>query len=395
MPVASRSPLVPAPVWALAVLVGGASAFVFATAFHADWISDLGLHVATVKAILAIHTIPGDPLYFGLLALVVGFQKSTAALNIATVAVLGVAVAAKYLISAWIALRETDADGLRLRVSGEAGLVVLVALLPFAFSLPTNHIFLGQEPPNVWHNSTTIFVMPFALLLFYFTAQYLRTGERDWLLAAAALALVNVLAKPSFVLPLVVIFPIAALIRFRGSRETWEAWGLTAFMAALLVGQYLYIYETDSGQKLQEAAGLISTVPSHVRIDPFNVWSHYSSSVPLSFLASFAFPLVALVAYGRRLLEYDLVRYALALLAVSLAIFILLTETGSREFDGNFGWGVIVSSYVVFLATLVRVWDLRYERPAVVAGILWAAFAAHLAAGGLFLHYYFAHHSYI
>src|SRR3954451_8865103 len=142
MPLASRSWLVPAPVWALAALVGGASAFIFAWSFHADWISDLGLHVATVKAMLATGTIPGDPLYFGLLAALAGFQQSTATLNVATVAVLGVAVGAKYLISAWIALRDTDADGLRLRVSGETMLVVLVALLPFAFSLPTNNVFL-------------------------------------------------------------------------------------------------------------------------------------------------------------------------------------------------------------------------------------------------------------
>jgi hypothetical protein len=395
MPVASRTWLVPAPVWALAVLVGGASAFIFATAFHEQWISDLGLHVATVKAMLASHTIPGDPLYFVLLAALTGFQKSTSALNVASVVVLGVAVGAKYLISAWIALRETGAKGLPLRVSGETVLVLLVALLPFAFSLPTNNVFLGQEPPNVFHSSTTIFLMPFALLLFYFSAQYLRTGATSWLYASGGMALLNVLAKPSFVLALVVVLPIAALIRFRGSKELWRAWGLTAFMGLLLVGQYLYIYKTGSGEKLQEAAGLVSTVPSHVRIDPFHVWSYYSDSIPLSFLASFAFPLVALVVFGRRLLEYDLVRYAFALLAVSLAIFILFTETGSREFDGNFGWQVIVSSYIAFLVTLIRVWELRGARAPELEALVWVAFAAHLVAGGIFLHYYFVHHSYI
>jgi hypothetical protein len=392
---ASRSWLVPVPVWALAALVGGASAFIFAWAFHADWISDLGLHVATVKAMLATHTVPGDPLYFGLLAALAGFQQSTAALNVATVAVLGVAVGAKYLISAWIALRETESDGLRLRVSGETVLVLLLALLPFAFSLPTNNVFLGQEPPNVFHSSTTIFLMPFALLLFYFSAQYLRTAGPGWLYASGGLALLNVLAKPSFVLAMIVVLPIAALIRFRASRELWRAWGLVAFMALLVVGQYLYIYKTGSGEKLQEAAGLVSTVPSHLRIDPFHVWSHYSSNIPLSFLASFLFPLVALAIYGRRILEYDLVRYAFALLVVSLAIFILLTETGSREFDGNFGWQVIISSYIAFLVTLIRVWDLRYERAVALQAVVWTAFAAHVVAGALFLHYYFAHHSYI
>jgi hypothetical protein len=395
VPLASRSWLVPAPVWAIAVVVGGASAFVFATAFHANWISDLGAHVSTVKAMLASHTIPGYPLYFGLLAVLVGFQSSTSALNVAAVGVLGVAVAAKYVISAWIALRETKAQGLRLRVSGEWGLVLLLALLPFAFSLPTNHIFLGQEPPNVFHNSTTIFLMPFALLLFYFSAQYLRTSAPRWLYASAGLAALNVLAKPSFVFAVVVVLPIAALIRFRGSRELWRAWGLTAFMALLLVCQYLYIYKTGSEDQLREAAGLTSTVPSHVRIDPFHVWSFYSASIPLSFLASFAFPLVAVAVYGRRLWEYDLVRYAFALLGVSLVIFILFTETGSRELDGNFGWQVIISSYIAFLVTLIRVWELRSVRPPELEALVWMAFAAHVVAGGLFLHYYFVHHSYI
>jgi len=46
--------------------------------------------------------------------------------------------------------------------------------LLFVFSLPSVQVFtnkfyyLGQFTPNVWHNSTTIFLMPFALLLFCF-----------------------------------------------------------------------------------------------------------------------------------------------------------------------------------------------------------------------------------
>jgi hypothetical protein len=395
MRLASRSWLVPAPVWAIAVVVGGVSAFIFAEAFHQQWASDLPSHLLTVRAMLDTHTVPGDPLYFVTVAALAGFQKDTVALHVAAVSVLGVAVAAKYLLSAYIALRETDAAGLRLRVSGEAGLVVLVALLPFAFSLPTDHIFLGQEPPNVFHNSTTIFLMPFALGLFFCSAQYLRTGGRGWLAGTAATALVNVAIKPSFVLAVVVVFPLVALVRLRGARELFWALGATAFMVVLLVGQYLYIYKTGASETLDQATGTASDVASHVRIDPFNVWSHYSSSIPLSFLASFAFPLVALAVYGRRLWEYDLVRYAFALLGVSLAIFILLTETGPREFDGNFGWQVIVSSYIAFLVTLIRVWDLRYARPVALEAVVWVAFAAHIVAGGIFLHYYFVHHTYI
>ena len=202
-------------------------------------------------------------------------------------------------------------------------------------------------------------------------------------------------AKASLVFPMLLVFPLFALVRFRSGRALWQAVAVTAFMALLVLLQYLYVFETGSEQTIYKAAGFVGEANSHVRIDLFHVWSHYSHDVPLSIAASCVFPLVALVAYGRRLIDYDLVRYALALMAVSIAIFAIFTETGVREFHGNFIWQAMVANYLLFLTVLIRVWTLwSYRREPVRSVAVAGAFTAHVLAGFAFLVYYFANGTY-
>jgi hypothetical protein len=204
----------------------------------------------------------------------------------------------------------------------------------------------------------------------------------------------NIAAKPSFAFAFLVAFPLAALVRFRRSRELWDAWGLTAFIAAVALLQYLSIYKTGALETIYRAAGFAGA-DSHIKIDPFHVWSHYSSNIPLSLAASLVFPLVALAVYRRRLVEYDLVRYAAALFAASLVIFMLFTETGVRQFHANLEWQVFVSNYILFLAVLIRVWVLRDRSPSRLAtGAVGTAFATHVIAGLGFLSYWFAKGTY-
>jgi hypothetical protein len=237
--------------------------------------------------------------------------------------------------------------------------------------------------------------MPFALLLFWTTAQFLRTGSRTWLLRAAAAGALNVAIKPSVVFAVLPVFPLLALVRFRGSRALWQAWGLTAFLAGLVLLQYLYLYQTGANETLYRASGFYGSGNSSIEINPFHVWNHFSNSIVLSLLASTAFPLVALAVYRRKLVEYDLVRYAGALFGASLVIWSVFTETGVREFHANFAWGAIASNYILFMVILIRVWALREARPSrLTTGAVGAAFAAHVAAGAAFLVYYLSNKTY-
>lgn len=376
---------------ALGLVIFVASGVFFALMFRDHLVSDAPLHAAVVRGVISTHELPGNFLFYATVALGAAFRSSLHAIELSMTGVLALAVAAKFGISAAVAVRHS-ASAPR---SPPKLLIASVALLCFAFSIPTDTVYLGQLPPNVWHNPTTIFLMPLAVTLFATSAQFLRTGARRWLWASAGLAFLNVAAKPSFVLALIVVFPVAAIIRFKRGRATLEALALCFWMALLVGLQYLYIYETGSEQRIYRAAGFAGEAASKVRLDPFHVWSHYSSNVPLSLLASIAFPVVAVVVYRRRLLADALVRYGLALAAAGLIIFVALSETGVREFHGNFAWQAIVCNYLLFLVVLVRVGALWTEPPVSRGRILVAVtFLAHVAAGVAFLAYYLSKGTY-
>ncbi len=370
------------------------SGAIFAAMFKQKLVSDQLLHASVVQAVIRTHELPGDFLFYLTTAATAGFQATRVVVEVAMSAVLAAAVAAKVLMSAGIALEAHHAPTPLSRRS-LLGLVLAVALLSVAFSLPTSTVYLGQLPPNVWHNPTTIFVMPFVVALFWFTLCFLRDGERKWLWAATVVGALNIAAKPSFVLCVLVVFPPFVLARFGLRRPFWEALAAMAFLALLVGAQYLYIFQTSSETAIYHAAGFAGDANSHVRIQPFHVWSHYSESVPLSLLASLFFPLVTLATYRRLLLQSELVRYALALSAVGVVIFATLAETGVREFHGNFAWQAMMCNYVLFLAVLIRVWELgRVRRMTIRRAAVGLSFGAHVVAGVVFLVYYFAKGTY-
>jgi hypothetical protein len=374
--------------WTLAALLFVFHFAFFGALFHWNIESDLQIHAEIARVGIRTGTWWGTPLPYMAAALAAGWQASLVSKGFTLVCAL--AVAAKYLVSVRIAGRETGT------LAVPSLLVGVIALLSLAFSLPANSMYIGQLPPNVFHNSTVVFLMPLALALFWFSAEYLRKPDNRTIIAVAIAGALNVGAKPSFVFPLLVVFPLAALVRFRLSRDFWKAAGACAFIAALVLGQYLYIYKSGATEEIYKVAGFGGEAQSQVKIDPFRVWSHFSPNIPLSLLASLAFPLVALAAYRRRLWDYDLFRYAAALMGVSLLIFVLLKETGIREFQGNFAWQAMICNYILFLAVLIRAWTLgafreRDRRSLVVAG----AFGAHVVAGVAFLSYYLIHGHYL
>ena len=381
-------------VWGLALLLFVAHVAIFAAIFHWDLVSDFQVHERIAQVGIDTGVWWGAPLPYMTAAVVAAWR--VAWLDEAMTLVVAAAVAAKFLVSVKIAEREMrhQPEG-REGPAISAGFLALLALLSFAFSLPANSMYIGQLPPNVFHNSTIVYLMPFALVLFWFSAQYLRTADDRSLLGVALGGVLNVAAKPSFVFPLLVVFPLLALRRFRITPAMWKAAGACALIVLALFIQYLYIYKGGATEKIYASAGFGGEATSHVRIDPFRVWSHFSPNIPLSILVSLVFPLVAFAIYRRELMAYDLFRYAAALMGVSLVIFALLKETGVREFQGNFAWQAMVCNYMLFLVILIRLWALGvFDRLTRRSAAVVTTFGAHVVAGAAFLTYYFANGRY-
>ncbi|MFZ6050957.1 hypothetical protein [Halocola ammonii] len=232
------------------------------------------------------------------------------------------------------------------------------------FSLPDiynyhylGYYYLGRITPNVWHNSTTIFVMPFALLLFW--EQYkVIVSERlsSWrLVLISSLVLLNLLIKPSF---LFVFIPITCL--FLVQKFNSDIRRLFLSLIPALVGvlgvflQYVAIYELEYGSFHQSDSSV------SISLIPFSGLSQYLPNwyIPVSILISYLFPLTFLVFYPEQL-KSRLVRFSLWLVFLALLISAFVTEEGPRKGHLNFFWQSIIATYILMLVTTLKYYSLR------------------------------------
>lgn len=116
----------------------------------------------------------------------------------------------------------------------------------------------------------------------------------------------------------------------------------------LLLAQAIYTFKSSATDVVYGHAADLG-----VKIDPFNVWGFFSDSIPLSFLASFSFPLVVFFAYRQRASAWYLYRYAWALSAAGLRVYALVSQPGPSEYVADFSWQVIMSMYTLFLVSAV------------------------------------------
>jgi hypothetical protein len=319
--------------------------------------SDLQWHAKFIQVSNREFVWPAEFLLFVIVGALSGLSQNLRLIEAVLVVVVTVSVVAKYVVSVRVAEFELSqlafADGESSSQVSRSHLHLVFFLLLLAFSLPlqswSGWLYIGQFPPNVWHNSTTIFVMPLVVLLFW--QSYRSLLDPSWRNMGLVLLLsaLNLAAKPSFVICVGIVFPLFALVRYRFGAPFWRVVSVMAVTFFLLLAQALYTFNSSATDVLfpgrETAAG--------VKIDPFNVWSYFSDSIPLSLLASFLFPVVVFLAYRRKASEWYLYRYAWALSAAGLLVYIMISETGRREFHANFSWQVIMSMYTLFLVSAI------------------------------------------
>jgi hypothetical protein len=388
-----KSRELPAEEWA-AIAAGIVAAvsvgLILRGALHRGLTSDFPADVAFTAHGLRTGVFPGDLLFQMLNAAFAGFNAETRALNISLFVVLGMAtgikvwLSARFVISEDSAVSEATPKGIPL-----AAAVVAAALCSVAFCLPAEHYYVGEVPPNVWHNPSTILLMPFAVGLFWASLLFLENGDKKYLWISLVLGAFNIAAKPSFVLCFLPVFPLFALIRFGWDQRMWRALLLASAIMCMLGLQYVYVYVVDP-------SGSSTTSSSGVTIAPFLVWKSYTSDILRAIIASYLFPVVALSLGGRVVWRRRSVRYAVALAAVGLTEYALLAEGGARAVEGNFTWQAIITQYILFLALVAALlpW-LRSRRWGIRQMIIVLAFGVHVWAGLHYLTHWFATKSFV
>ncbi len=339
-----RNPRIWATAAALSLLTLPAFWFL---AFHVN--SDLHHHARFIAECLESGIFPLDFLFYGSVALFSGFSTDLAVQLWAMIFILSFAVAAKFLVTTACLRRWTRIDSV---ISPALGLALL-----FCLPLPGMHWYLGQFPPNVWHNSTTIALMPFAVLLFFHSARFLETGDTRHLVPTTIYTVLGFLTKPSLFFVFAVIFPLFSLLRVGLGKRFAKSCVPVAIGGVMLIVYALPIFLSA------DYSGASQGWQPSLALGWLDVWRMHSNNIPLSILNSLLLPVLFFTCYPRQFLADLKIRYSLAMLAAGLLLFAVVQETGPWGMSGNLSWQNIVCNYLLHCAVMAVFLRIKRAEP--------------------------------
>lgn len=219
-------------------------------------------------------------------------------------------------------------------------------LLLFMFGLPSlfllhKAMYMGNYVPNVWHNTTTIFLMPFAILLFI----ELFVKEQKKYFYIVLLIIVNAIIKPSFLFVLLPTLGVFVIYEFYQNRTLTSNQNSKYYVVAIVAISILILIQKtlifDSNTSTNTIAlGFIHSSNSQLPL-------YY---LPFALVASFGVPLWYVVT--KHWYKNKTIMASLLALIFALIISFVVSEEGSRAKHGNFSWQIIPSYYLFLLFTL-------------------------------------------
>ncbi len=216
-------------------------------------------------------------------------------------------------------------------------------------------IYIGQGSPVCWHNPTTLMVKPFSYIIFFMTVVFLeeRGDERSWkhYLPAAILALISMLAKPSFFQGFVPALGFYMLIdlfsKYKGKVGQWFSENYRICLvflpsALLIVGQLSIWFNRDTA------------LGGGIGIKWGYAVSKFTPNIFISALLTYFFPLMFLIIYFKKILSDVKLKLAYVFALVTWIEANLLYEKGERYYHGNFIWAGQIALSLLWLVTTIE-----------------------------------------
>ena len=246
--------------------------------------------------------------------------------------------------------------------------IALAFVMPIVNWWNYKFVYLGQIAPTIWHNSTTILVMPVVILLFSASSRSLGAPSTRNAVLTSALCALSAIIKPNYAIALLpVLVPWYCCTAFTTGMSAQRVAGHVAIVIGPVMGVLL-------GQ------WLVLTSYTAFTIAPFGVWTLISPNPLASLMLSVAFPVAVSILYRERWRGNVAFILAWAVFAAALMEFILLAEeewTGRFQ-AANFLWGAGIALYLVFLTCA----DAFFRQAMSIRFVLaLTLFLAHLASG--------------
>ena len=290
-------------------------------------------------------------LYYFLVGLLAAFSKYKEVYYMTSVVLLSAAITFKFLVNVYYLRKYLG--------TSTVTTTLLAIMLLFVYCLPgvnffeAKQFYLGQLAPNVWHNSTVIFLTPFSIILFFETISFLnqKVNSTSRLFFIFILILLNAAIKPSFLFTIIpTVFTWLGYRFFKLSLKQSLQFILPYAAGIFLIAlEYFFIY------KLKTHSTIISANEnSSVILSPFETWNYFSANIPVAFITSCLFPIVYAVYTKGTLFKNQLVSFACINFLFAILIWILFIETGFRRYHANFYWQVVIGNYLLYSTMLIH-----------------------------------------
>jgi len=259
----------------------------------------------------------------------------------------------------------------------------------FGIFLNTNTMYLGYSVPNVWHNSTILCMMPFAIAVYQLSVEQFEKGyegrRNGWI---SIFVIIATLIKPSFFFVYAVAFPVVMFGKYRQRKEFF--WSLIPILCGCVcvLYEYITIYTAPSSSQINPAnAGGVA-----IEIMPLFTLGFWQDKLP-KLMISLAFPLLFVLSYWKSIIKEREFWFVFVMLVVAFGISWCCKETGPRAAHGNFGWQVVSSMWFVFYYMLKTILkddivlstESKHKELTIRGKVFVSLFVVHVAIGVYYL----------
>lgn len=313
--------------------------------FVIKWNSDLPAHAHIAQQMLKEHRLfSTNFLMYFLINLLTFFTGAKYPMRAVLVLLLAAANTAKYTIVREAFCEWTSSKTAKL-ASFSMLFVYIIPLMyflkPLGIFLSADNMYLGYYVPNVWHNSTILCMMPFAIACYLLSVKQFKqyTDRRNKYISL--FLVLSVLVKPSFFFVYVIAYPIIMLSQY-GLSKTFSKSLLPLLAGGIcLVYEYVTIYYSG----VNDGSSVVIDIAQLFTLD---FWQSHI----LYLVVSLSLPLLFLFLYGRTIVRDPEFWFVLIMLVCGLGIMWCCRETGPRATHGNFGWQTIATMWFVYFYML-------------------------------------------
>ena len=310
-------------------------------------VSDMWDHAYYARRMLAERNLfSNNFLMYLLINIFSGFSGTIHSTKAALVLLLSASNTAKYVIvkkafESWCHRRQAMVASLALLVVFVVPILFLLDL--FGSNFGERFMYIGYFVPNVWHNSTILCMMPFAILTYLLSVKQLDDYDKTRNGLITLFVILGTFVKPSFFFVYAVAYPILMFAKYGVRREFFFS------LVPIICGCVCVLYEYLSIYVPSSTTDAVTDSNSGVEIEIMPLFTvEFWKPRWLKLMISMILPVTFVIAYWKKIIKNREFWFVFIMLLMALGISWCCHETGPRADHGNFGWQVIVAMWFVY-----------------------------------------------